>query len=196
MIALRPASKGDAPDLARGLNIAGNGMPLAHWQSLAAPGQDPWQVGQARVSEDSGPNSWTNATVAEVDGCVAGVLIAYDLGGVPDSIGPETPAQFAPLIELENLARNTRHIHVLAVFDAFRRQGVARRLLSSAGHRAGPGEQSIIVDATNRPAVTLYGSCGFEPVARRSARHPDGRLAGHDWTLLRKAGARDQPRIG
>ena len=45
---LRAARKTDATDLAVLVNYAGEGMPVAIWQTMAEPGQSVWDVGRAR----------------------------------------------------------------------------------------------------------------------------------------------------
>lgn len=184
-ITLRPATRADAPDLAWFMNTAGDGLPLAFWQDLAEPGQDPWDIGAARMAVDTGHNSWTNWTIAEHKGEAAGGLVTYVLDECQD-LSPDLPPQFRPIIALENLAIGTSTVHVLATATRHRRLGVARRLLRHAAANTGGRPLSIIVDSHNTPAVRLYESFGFRETARRPITRPDGTARGGDWRLLVK----------
>jgi len=62
------------------------------------------------------------------------------------------------------------HILNLAVHPAYRRQGIARRLLQEALHRAcqlGAKAAWLEVRPSNQAAQALYRDFGFKPVARR-----------------------------
>lgn len=186
-IILRPAVPGDAPVLAELVNMAGEGLPLALWTDLAAPGQDPWQVGRARAARDTGSFSWRNAEIAERGGAVAGTMILYPVAAEPERPGPDTPAVFLPLIELEALAPGTLYINILAVHPAFRRQGIAARLLAAAAARAPAEGLSLIVSDANAGARAFYAAQGFAEVASRPVvplRH--WQSSAQDWLLLRR----------
>lgn len=67
----------------------------------------------------------------------------------------------------------------LGVLPDFRRQGVARRLLTSVGDRvADVGCERLVLEVAedNEPAYTLYRRLGFGEIARRPAyyRRPTG----------------------
>lgn len=110
---IRPARREDAPDLARLVNLAGEGLPHYLWSRMAPKGEDVWRFGEMRAARDEGSFSWRNAWIAEADGHVAGSLIAYDIGPDPQPLD-ELPAMFRPLQALENLSPGTRYINVLA----------------------------------------------------------------------------------
>lgn len=181
---IRPASMNDAADLARFINAAGEGMPLDYWTELAAPGQDPWAVGRARMQADTGDNSWRNWTIAEREAAVAGGICTYLIAPDAPPPGDDLSPRFRPLVALEHRARGTLHVHVLATYPQHRRAGIGRALLAQAVRQANGRRCSIIVDSRNRPAETLYRACGFDEVARRAIRDGQGAAQGGDWLLL------------
>jgi len=64
----------------------------------------------------------------------------------------------------------------IVVAASLRRQGVARRLLAALVEelkRLGGAELLLEVRASNQPALELYGSCGFQPIALRSRYYID-----------------------
>ena len=86
-------------------------------------------------------NSWA----AEVDGCVAGILIG-------------------------RVAADEFEILNLAVGRAFRRQGVATRLVSAALESAravGVRQAYLEVRASNEGGIALYARLGFQACGRR-----------------------------
>ncbi len=107
-----------------------------------------------------GRSSWQPAdylqqecTVAEVDGRLAGFLASR-----------ETTA-------------GEREILNLAVDAAYRRQGIARALLQHQLASA-RGEWFLEVRESNTAALSLYRSCGFQPVGRREGYYSEPCEAG------------------
>ncbi|WP_176473880.1 GNAT family N-acetyltransferase [Actibacterium ureilyticum] len=181
---LRPAERQDADSLAWFINAAGHGMPLEYWTELAAPGQDPWEIGRQRMAVNSGDNSWRNWTIAERNGAAAGGLCTYQIPSDMERPGDDVPLRFRPLAALEYLARGTWHVHVLATSLRHRRAGVGTRLLAHAARQAAGRPQSILVDSGNAPACALYKTVGFIEAARRPIVDRDGKLLTGDWLLL------------
>ena len=184
-ITIRPATIDDAPVLARLVDMAGEQLPRFVWNDLAEPGETIWDVGTRRAARDEGAFSWRNATVAETGGQAAAAIVAYRLGPEPDSLDG-VPPMFAPLVELENLARGSFYINVLATLPEFRRRGLGQRLMREVPRLAGgQGPFSIIVADRNRPAVDLYTAEGFRQRARRAIVEVEGwTCASDDWVLL------------
>lgn len=181
---LRPATPNDAADLAWFINTAGAGMALEHWKALAKPGEDPWEIGRLRMMVGSGHNSWRNWTLAIRNAEAAGGLVCYALEGEPQAITPETPARFVPMIELENLAHGTWHVHVLATCTRYRRAGVGSELLVHAARTANGRRLSVIVDSRNAPAIGCYRKAGYAEAARRPQRDQSGTGLDADWVLM------------
>lgn len=185
--AMRRATPADAADMARLVDLAGEGLPYHFWSGLAAPGQDPWSVGEDRARRDGGAFSWRNALVSEAGGAVAALLVTYPIGDTPEPIGDGMPPVFVPLQELENLALGTQYVNVLATYPRFRREGRATRLLAAAEAAADGRPLSIIVSDGNAPAMAVYARCGYRTAAARPIVTADGwSCEGRNWTLMIK----------
>lgn len=185
----RPATIADAPILAELVNHAGEGLPLYLWAKMAAPGETAWDVGRRRAAREEGSFSYRNATVIEHEGACAGALIGYDIPDAPEAIGPDMPAMFVPLQELENLAPGTWYVNVLAVLPRCRNLGLGTQLLGRAeetGRRRGKRGMSVIVSDSNPGAQRLYERCGYRVVATRPKVKEGWQNSGRDWVLLTK----------
>lgn len=185
---LRPATVSDAGDLAKLINIAGEGLPFHFWKMIASEGEDPWIVGRNRARRDTGGFSWRNARIVEIAGQVAGALIGYPIAkpeGPVDTTG--TPPVFIPLEELEALAGGTYYINVVAVYPQYRGSGLGTRLLSEAKQIAGRRPLSLIVSDGNEGACRLYERYGFQVRAARPIASDDGwECEGENWVLMVK----------
>jgi ribosomal protein S18 acetylase RimI-like enzyme len=186
-VKIRPAVKADAPALAELVNYAGEGMPLYLWGNLAAPGEDPWQIGRARAERETGAFSYRNALVIQRDGECAGCLIGYPIPEQPGPVPSDIPAMFVPLQELENLAPDTWYINVLGVVPQFRNQGLGARLLEEAltiARSLGKRGVSLIVADGNQGARRLYERSGFHERASRELIKEDWDSESKSWLLL------------
>jgi ribosomal protein S18 acetylase RimI-like enzyme len=185
-LALRPARREDAADMARLVDLASEGMAAFLWARMAEPGEDPFAVGARRAARDEGAFSWRNAVVAEVGGVVGGLLVAYRIGDEPQPVD-EQPAMFRPLQLLENQALGSHYVNVLATYPAQRRRGVATRLLEEAERQGFDAPAlSLIVANANAGARRLYEAFGFEAVAEEAIVR-DGWVTTSDrWVLMLK----------
>lgn len=183
-ITVRPATRADAADLARLVDLAGEGMPRYLWAAMAAPGEDVWAFGAGRAARDEGAFSWRNAVMAEIGGAVAGALVAYRISGTPVVLD-DLPPMFRPLQELENRAPSTHYVNVLATYPAFRRRGVGTRLLEAARAQAegAPGLSLIVADG-NVEARRLYEAAGFAVRARAPIVKEGWDCRSRDWVLM------------
>ncbi len=184
-LVLRSARPADAPVMARLVNMAGEGLPLALWTGMAAPGEDPWDVGAARAARDEGAFSWRNALVAERDGAVQGMIITYEVDSEPELPDAETPPVFVPLIALEAKAPRTRYINVLATLPDARRTGVGTALMQAVEGDAPAAGLSLIVASGNAAARRFYAGLGYGEVARMAVVEGMGWQTDHqDWILV------------
>jgi len=178
---LRPATKEDAATIVALMDMASYGMAWALWAALAPAGSDVTAFAIARAQRETGGFSYRNTRILMLADTPAAMLMCWPL---PPAPLPETdlPATAQPLVELENLApRGALYINALAIFPAFRRQGLARFLLAQAGQ----GPQALITGSDNRPALALYRSAGFTETARRPAKgDPIWQPDFPDWLLL------------
>ena len=192
---IRNADKSDCAELARLINLAGEGLPYYFWQQTAGPGEDPWEVGQARAARDTGSFSYRNSVIAEVHGKIAGALIGYAVADEPEPVDTaNTPPMFVPLSELEHLAAGTWYINTVAVFPEARGLGVGSKLMRWAERKAAelglPGVSLIVSDA-NEGACKLYEHLGYEEVAIRPMIKDGWQSDGENWVLMIRPRSQD-----
>ena len=163
--------------------LASGGLAAYAWAQMAEiSGESVDTVGDRRIrTQIENPNRLL--LVAEADGVAAGALITYPIGGTPEPVDGE-PAVFRPLTELENAALNTLYINVIAVFEPFRHQGIATRLLEAAAEDAGDRPLSLIVSDANTGARAAYSAFGFEIAATRRMIKETWNGAGENWILM------------
>ena len=187
---IRPAEKNDAPHLVRFVGWAGEGMPELIWAEMAEPGQSVEEVGLGRAAREEGAFSYRNAHVLERGGDVLAGIVGYTLPDAPVPIGPDFPAAFVPLQELENLAPGYWYVNILATVPEARNLGLGSALMKDAEARAAaddcPG-MAIIAFASNPGAVRLYTRLGYVETARRVVDMPGWVHSGTDAILLLKA---------
>lgn len=184
---LRLATPRDAAALADLVNFAGHGLPLYLWQALAQPGQDPWTLGRTRQAAKA--EAGQIVVVDEGGGAIAS-LTGYVVGATPAEIGPDFPALFRPLQELENQALESWYVNVLACYPAHRGRGIGSRLLRLAEGLAeaeGLGRMSVIVANDNHGARRLYQRHGYREAATAPCVREAWPSRTEDWILLLKA---------
>lgn len=186
VIHVREARRDDADFLLPLINRAGEGIPEYIWAQMAAPDEDPWDVGRARVESVDSPISHRNAWIAELAGQPAGCLVAHRQPDVMPPIDPDMPTMFVPLQELENQAPGTGYVHILSTVREMRGRGVGTRLLDFAERYRGPNGMSIIVADNNAGARRLYQRCGYGEVARRRMVKNGWQSRGAEWILMVK----------
>jgi ribosomal protein S18 acetylase RimI-like enzyme len=181
---LRPARREDAGHLARLVELASEGLTSYLWAQMAEPGEDPFAFGARRAARDEGAFSWRNATIAELDGRVAGGLVTYRIGEEPEPLD-ELPPLFRPLQALENRALGTQYVNVLATYPELRRRGIATSLLAEAARRsAGAPGLSLIVADRNAGARRLYERSGFVQAAREAIVKEGWHCESEEWVLM------------
>lgn len=169
----RDARRDDARALAQLIEIAGEGIPTYLWAQQAKLGQSPLDVGTERAAREDANFSYRNAVVAQVEGKVAGMILAYRLAAPsPEEIAelPQIPALLRPLVELEHRVPGSYYINALAVFAPCRGGGIGAALLDLAEARAAAADcdtLSVQVFAENEGACRLYRRSGYAVVDRR-----------------------------
>ena len=107
---IRPADAADAATVAFLLNEAASGFAIALWRGAAAPGENPWAIGAARMVARMG-----DAAVRVIDGpqghaaAPVAAMIGYPIPEATEP-GPDLPPAFLPLMELENLSAASWYI--------------------------------------------------------------------------------------
>jgi ribosomal protein S18 acetylase RimI-like enzyme len=187
---LRPARKDDARVLALLIDIAGEGFGKYFWSQAAGPGEEPLDVGMKRAQREEGGFSYRNATLAEVGGEVAGLLLGYRLDDPYDTGDLQSLSKLVrPLVELESCAPGSWYVNALAAFPAFRNRGLGTFLLDEAdrlARQAGAATVSLIVAEENEGAMRLYLRNGYRATARRPLVPFPGLGHGGDWVLMIK----------
>ena len=187
-LVLRPAGPEDAPALVEIVEMASEGLVTHVWQDMAESGESPRDVGLRRAKRGDGAFSHVNATLATLAGRTQGGLIGYPLGA-PQEIGPDMPAMFVPLQELENRVPGSWYVNVLAVMPYWRGLGIGSRLLFEAERQArdaGCTRMSIIVSSANTGARRVYERFGFVFDAERAMGVGAWENPGTHWQLLIK----------
>jgi ribosomal protein S18 acetylase RimI-like enzyme len=184
---LRAARPDDAADLARFVDMASEGFVRVVWAGMAEPGEGLMAVGTRRAARGEGGFSWRNAVIAEIGGAPAAGLVTYRTGPEPEPVD-DLPPMFRPLQALENRVPDTQYVNVLATYPAFRRRGLATRLLAEAERQAaGSRGLSLIVAEGNLPARRAYAAFGFvdagaEPIVEAGGWRSESR----NWLLMLK----------
>lgn len=175
-ISIRQALATDAHQLAKLIDIAGEGIPSWLWQKSCQDGQSPLDIGTQRAQRLEGGFSFTNAMVAECDGDIAGMVLSYPIKVASDDDPNDLPAPIAPFVDLENQSVGTWYVNALAVFPAHRNRGIGASLMQAAqtcASRNGYRRLSIQVYAQNTDAVRFYQRLGYDVSARSTVRlHP------------------------
>ncbi len=151
---------------------------------------DAIEVGRLDMLDERDELNWRNATMAESDGEVVGMLLGYP---EPDEMGPfpdDLEDFLVPIVELEHLSGGHWFISMLAVHAPWRGHGVGGLLLELAEtKRAAAGSRglALITEDVNVRARDLYEREGFKVSASRPMRkYPDGTAPGSDWLLMMK----------
>jgi len=173
---IRKAAPSDAADLAKLIDIAGEGIPSWLWRQNNSLSQNPLDIGEERARRTSGCFSFANAHVFEHSTSVLGMVLSYPIDEVAEANPDDLPDPVAPFIELEKHSVGTWYVNALAVFAGHRGCGLGTQLLSAAEGKAtasGYSRMSIQVYAQNTGAVRLYEQRGYEVTARSKVRlHP------------------------
>lgn len=189
-IFLRAARKEDARELAQLIDVAGEGFGTYLWSQSAGPGESALDVGVRRAQRDEGGFSYRNATIAEIGGQTAGLLLGYRLAAPYDTGDLNAlPALVRPLVELESVAPASWYVNALAAFPEYRNKGLGTRLLAEAeriARKAKASSLSIIVAEANEGAMRLYLRTGYREAARRPLIPFPGLPHKGDWVLLTK----------
>lgn len=185
-IKLRPATPDDAADMAALANIAGEGLPASIWQGMTYPDETPLDVGARLAARGEGLFSWKKAVIAEIGGETAGMMISYITAAEPEPLSEDMHPIVRPLLKLENQALETRYINLLATYDAFRKQGVARFLMAEAEQDPGKNGMSLITTDRNKRGRDFYLALGYRDVAQAPVIKTNWDTPSTSWHLLLK----------
>jgi ribosomal protein S18 acetylase RimI-like enzyme len=178
-VILRPARKDDCGKIAQLYSIASDGVADYIWTKLAQPDEDILEVGRRRYEREDTPFSYQNCMVAELDGQIAGMLVAFPMH--VDPLHEETDPVLAPYSKLEE--DDSYYTCGVAVFPEYQAQGIGTLFMGLAEEQArekGFNKVSLVVFEQNTGAKRLYDRLGYVEVAREPVcPHPLIRHTGH-----------------
>jgi ribosomal protein S18 acetylase RimI-like enzyme len=189
-VALRPASRRDAAELAILADIASHGFASWLWLGDVAGGigDTPLERGRMKMSRDEALGGWKDAVVAEAYGEVAGMAIGYEVDEGIHDLQPRHPA-VEPMLAMQKTAVGHWFIGSLGVYRHLRGIGIGRRLLGDQIERAGARPVSLITASDNEPALALYAGNGFSETARLDAVPLFEGSKRHAWVLMTRKAA-------
>jgi len=188
-VTLRRATELDVPDLARLFIMAADGIVDALYHGLV-PGVPTEKLFEWRFTQAGSVKSYEHCWVAQQGTRAIGMVHAFPIDGLAEA--PSDPrltadrlAVLAPIAALDEQARGSYYINVVAVYPDCRGGGIGNRLLARAmsdAQQQGFAEASLVVFEQNSRAVALYRRLGFEIAARSPVvAHP---LIHHSGDLL------------
>ncbi len=162
---IRPATKDDVNAIARLALIAGEGIPAWFWTRSASPDQAIEDVGAARLLDENENFSYRNAHVAQSEGAIAGMVLAYRLPDEEDAEDlNELPGFIRPLVELEQCVPASFYVNMIATFPEYRNRSIGTQLMNivdDLAKKAGCTLSSIEVFDQNEGALRLYQRLGY-----------------------------------
>jgi ribosomal protein S18 acetylase RimI-like enzyme len=174
---LRDAVKMDCAEIAKLFLIASDGLAEYIWgKSVEAKldlERDILEVGEKRYAREGVDFSWQNCRIMEVNGRIAGMLMAYkvpdevdvDAGSGNDVVDPV----LKPYTELE--IPGSFYVAGIAVHARYRGMGLGKQLMLDAQARAVRQELntvSLICFEENVRAMQMYRKLGYREHDRRA----------------------------
>lgn len=171
----------DCKAIADLFRIAADGVADYFWSTMLPdyPGLTPLEIGAKRYAREDIPFSYRNCVLARRGGEILGMMMTFPIPPEPDEPAPNrtsapssaTPESVEPDVmapySLE--APNTWYICALAVYPAFRKQGLGSHFLELARQQAkekGFQQLSLLCFEQNVNAFQMYQRRGFSEVAR------------------------------
>ena len=160
---IRAATQDDAREIAKLIAISSDGVAEIEWHEEANKEHcDPLDIGERTYQNPQGDYSFNNTAMFEINGEVAGMLLAF---GMPEA-EPRNPENrpaaddedvFAPYIYLEE--PNSWYICGVAFYPQHRGHGLGTKLMDLANEQAkeyGFSILSLVVFEQNKGALNLY----------------------------------------
>ena len=162
---LRPARRDECRCIAELFRISSDGVADYIWSKLARPGEDLLEVGRRRYERQGVSFSYENCTMAELQGIVVGMLVAFPMK--TDGSLVETDPVLLPYNVLEEDL--SYYIAGMAVDVEHRGKGIGSALLAQAEascRQHGLKKLSLIVFEQNGRARDLYRRTGYAELRR------------------------------
>lgn len=178
---IRDARKNEAKQLARLVNIAGQGpdsvgLDYTVWSRGANEGQDPYDVGSLRIENEVGGYSYNNIRIIEVDAKPAALAMSFEVIKKSQTEMDEIDDLFKIFSVLAQQRIGSYYLDSLAVFPEYRGCGFGRILIEDTINKAvkgGYSEVSLLVFEKNEAALSLYKKLGFRETSKLKApAHP------------------------
>ena len=188
VVTIRRAERRDAAELAILVDLSSHGLASWLWYGAVLEGttQTALEHGRNQLRCDDDRAGWTNASLAEVDGEIAGLVIGHVVE--PSFADEDAPHPvFEPILVLQQQTIGHWFIDSVGVYQHHRGHGIGRRLVDHELVRAGARPVSLITESDNDVALGLYKSCGFEEIARQPSVSTDTYSKQHDWVLLTRS---------
>ncbi len=188
----RFATHDDCNTIAQLFRISSEGVSDYVWSTLADdyPGLTPIEIGAKRYANEEGSFSYKNCVLAERAGEIIGMMLTFPIEDSQEAVSSDAvsrkllPALTPKFIEQPTSilaepsepdvldpysleAPGTWYICALALFPAFRRQGIGTQFLSIAHQQAaarGFSELSLLCFEQNTGALKLYQRNGFKVI--------------------------------
>lgn len=182
LIHIEPAEPNHAADLAILFDIALSGVASHRWSQLAGKDHSVFELGKMQAQREDGAFSYRNSHIARIDQSIAGMLLSYRLGAFANPDGAPVDDELAPLLRLEQQAQGSRYINSLAVYNEYRKLGVARLLITNLLDTSEEQQFSAIIPKGHELGSLLLKKFAFAPQAEQPSP------AGQSWQLwLRQA---------
>lgn len=188
VVTIRRAERRDAAELAILVDVSSHGFASWLWHGAVLDGttQTALEHGRNQMRHDNERAGWKDASLAEVDGEIAGVVIGHlvDLA-FADEVAPHPV--FEPILALQKQVVGNWFIDSVGVYRHHRGRGIGRKLVDhELAHVAGRAV-SLITESDNDVALGLYKSSGFGEVTRLPSIPLDDNGKKHDWVLLTRS---------
>ncbi len=169
----RHATEHDASKIAELIALSSDGVAVIEWQSEAGQrGHDnALDIGAETYANSEGCYSYRNATIAEVNNEVAGMLLAF---AMPDDCPPRSHKSrpqandsnvFSPYMYLEE--PGSWYICGVAAFKQYRGMGIGQHFMQLAEQQArqhGYRKLSLVAFEQNARVVAWYQRLGYQVV--------------------------------
>jgi ribosomal protein S18 acetylase RimI-like enzyme len=165
-VKFRPAQKSECRIIAELFSIASDGVADCIWTKYAEPGENIFEFGAKHYASEDSVFSYTNCTVADLEGKIIGILVAFPMHESEDEDSDVDPI-LAPYMKLEQY--NSYYICAMALFPEYRGKGVGTKFLQIAEQQAVDNkltQLSLIVFEQNEGAKRLYERHGYYEIKR------------------------------
>lgn len=166
---IRLAKREDSQYIAKSILLA-LGMDLDNLEEESIWGDKSFVLFQNLAEREDSQYSYKNTFICEVDGSVAGVLVAYDgakLIQLRKALYDEICKMelMEPVGLIDETEPGEFYIDSLVVFEEYRGRGIATKLIETAKAKAlslNIEKLGLLVDRDNSNAAKLYTKLGFK----------------------------------